>query len=75
MPFTIHSLAPFQDIINHVIDDLEGFMQRIRATTIAWNELEKIKGQKSRRKKQAGKSLPKAISRVGKGRYSNKQSS
>ena len=30
-------------------------MAQIRATTIAWNELEKIKGQKSRRKKQAGK--------------------
>lgn len=29
-------------------------MAQIRETTIAWNELEKIKGQKSRRKKQAG---------------------
>ena len=52
-----------QDIINHVSDYLEGFMARIRATTIAWNELEKIKGQKSRRKKQAGKNIPKSKSR------------
>ena len=52
LPFTHHTTT--QDITNHVIDDLESFMLRIRSTTYAWNELEKIKGQKSRRKKQAG---------------------
>ena len=29
-------------------------MERIRVTTAAWNDLEKLKGQKSKRKKQAG---------------------
>ena len=29
-------------------------MERIRVTTVAWNDLEKLKGQKSKRKKQAG---------------------
>lgn len=43
-----------QDIVNHVIDDLDEFMERIRVTTAAWNDLEKRKGQKSKRKKQAG---------------------
>ena len=32
-------------------------MERIRVTTAAWNDLEKLKGQKSKRKKQAGNSL------------------
>ena len=40
--------------MNHVIDDLEEFMERIRVTTAAWNDLEKLRGQKSKRKKQAG---------------------
>ena len=44
----------FQDIVNHVIDDLDEFMERIRVITAAWNDLEKLKGQKSKRKKQAG---------------------
>ena len=29
-------------------------MERIRVTTAAWNDLEKLRGQKSKRKKQAG---------------------
>lgn len=42
-----------QDILNHVFDDLEAFMQLLKEKATAWTELER-KSQKSRRKKNDG---------------------
>ena len=42
-----------QDILNHVLDDLERFMSTLKAKAAAWAELEK-KSKKSRRKKNDG---------------------
>ena len=40
-------------MLNHVLDDLEGFKQLLKDTAAAWTELEK-KSKKSRRKKNDG---------------------
>lgn len=45
--------AWLQDILNHVIDDLDDFIRLLKTTTAAWNELEKKK-KKSKRKKHDG---------------------
>ena len=42
-----------QDILNHVIEDLDEFIKLLKTKTAAWNELEKKK-KKSRRKKHDG---------------------
>ena len=44
-----------QDILNHVIDDLEEFMRYVKDKAAAWNELEK-RSKKSKRKKHDGRS-------------------
>ena len=49
----LHLSSPpllLQDILNHVFDDLDGFMRLLTEKAAAWAELEKKK-KKSRRKK------------------------
>lgn len=46
-------MLSLQDILNHVFDDLERFMQLLKDKAAAWTELER-KSQKSRRKKHDG---------------------
>ena len=43
-----------QDILNHVIEDLDEFIRLLKSKAAAWNELEKKK-KKSKRKKHDGK--------------------
>ena len=43
-----------QDILNHVIEDLEGFIHLLKTKAAAWTELEKKK-KKSKRRKHDGK--------------------
>lgn len=46
-----------QDILNHVMEDLDNFISLLKSKTTAWNELEK-KRKKSKRKKHDGKVIP-----------------
>ena len=42
-----------QDILNHVIEDLDDFIRMLKNKAAAWNELEKKK-KRSKRKKHDG---------------------
>ena len=46
-------VTALQDILNHVIEDLENFLQVLKRKAAAWSELEKKK-KKSKRKKHDG---------------------
>ena len=54
----VHVLASsscvwLQDILNHVIEDLDNFIRVLKSKAAAWNELERKK-KKSKRKKHDG---------------------